>query len=134
MDFGKYPFDRHTCQFIVFIERGASIVTEMKDSEFGYAFKEYQNTMLDYDIDFESLPMSSINTYQSYPNMPEVLKKQTRRFGHETFSCAGFAIKLIRHSKRVIFIYYLPSSMFVLTSWASFLIPPKVSFIKYQRI
>ena len=104
MDFGKYPFDRHTCQFIVFIERGASIVTEMKDSEFGYAFKEYQNTMLDYDIDFESLPMSSISIKnQVYPKMPEVLKQQTRRFGHEIFSCAGFAIKLIRHSKRFIF-------------------------------
>ena len=31
-----------------------------------------------------------------------------------------------RHKLRYVVIYYLPTSLFVITSWASFLIPPEV--------
>lgn len=45
---------------------------------------------------------------------------------NQRFSITGFRIILKRHSSKYLFIYYLPSTLFVITSWVSFLIPPEV--------
>ena len=42
------------------------------------------------------------------------------------YSQTGFVFKLSRRWSRYIFIYYLPSALCVVTSWASFLINPQV--------
>ena len=44
----------------------------------------------------------------------------------EFWSLAGFKIKLTRRYSRYLYMYYLPSTLFVIVSWISFLIPPKV--------
>ena len=45
---------------------------------------------------------------------------------NQTFSISGFNIILTRHYAKYLYIYYLPSALFVITSWVSFLIPPEV--------
>ena len=134
MDFNKMPFDRHTCYFVLFTEPGASIVTDLKDADFGYALKARQHTKFDYGIEFKSLPKLEINYVKMYDEMPEVVISQLKQFGMEIMPCTGFTMVLTREWKRFIFVYYLPSSMFVLTSWASFLIPPKVQIFLIEII
>ena len=45
---------------------------------------------------------------------------------NQRFSITGFRIILKRHYSKYLYIYYLPSTLFVITSWVSFLIPPEV--------
>merc|ERR1712147_10039 len=42
------------------------------------------------------------------------------------FSLAGFEMTLERHFTSYIITYYLPSGLFVVVSWISFLIPPDI--------
>ena len=44
----------------------------------------------------------------------------------EKYSRVGFRIKLRRHYLTCVIKYYMPSTIFVLVSWISFLIPPDV--------
>ena len=49
-------------------------------------------------------------------------------FSYWTWSQTGFVFQLSRRWTRYIFIYYLPSALCVITSWASFLINPEVNY------
>ena len=40
--------------------------------------------------------------------------------------CTGFEMRLSRHVLKYLYIYYLPSGLFVVVSWVGFLIPPEV--------
>ncbi len=42
------------------------------------------------------------------------------------FSITGVEIRFDRHYLKYLYVYYLPSGLFVVVSWASFLIPPEV--------
>ena len=42
------------------------------------------------------------------------------------FSITGIEISFKRHKFKYIYVYYLPSGLFVVVSWVSFLIPPEV--------
>ena len=42
------------------------------------------------------------------------------------FSVAGFEMILARHLSHYLITYYLPSGLFVMVSWISFLIPPEI--------
>ncbi len=42
------------------------------------------------------------------------------------YSTTGFEMTLRRNVAKYLYIYYLPSGLFVVVSWASFLIPPEV--------
>ncbi len=42
------------------------------------------------------------------------------------FSLTGVEIMFTRHKLKYLYVYYLPSGLFVVVSWASFLIPPEV--------
>ena len=42
------------------------------------------------------------------------------------FSVAGFEMILARHLSHYLITYYLPSGLFVVVSWISFLIPPEI--------
>ena len=48
-------------------------------------------------------------------------------FSSHVWSKAGFVFHLERKWTRYVFIYYIPSALCVITSWASFLISPQVS-------
>ena len=63
---------------------------------------------LKYDYTIESL-----NANITYPEW------------NDTFSTAGFNLRLERHYLKHLLSYFLPSMLFVLVSWTSFLIPPE---------
>merc|ERR1712079_801698 len=42
------------------------------------------------------------------------------------YSLCGFEMTLTRNAAKYLYIYYLPSGLFVVVSWVSFLIPPEV--------
>ena len=42
------------------------------------------------------------------------------------YSLAGFEMKLVRHVSHYIINYYLPSGLFVVVSWISFLVPADI--------
>ena len=43
-----------------------------------------------------------------------------------TYSFSGVEMKLKRNMQKYLYIYYLPSGLFVVVSWVGFLIPPEV--------
>jgi hypothetical protein len=47
-------------------------------------------------------------------------------FQSENHSLAGFEMILVRHISHYIINYYLPSGLFVVVSWISFLVPADV--------
>merc|ERR1712241_265064 len=110
MRFNKFPLDSHICSFWV----GSTNFDETKMTfELGRLTydKEGQNPVLDYITTIEELPDSEkIYEYAG---------------SNQRFSITGFRIVLKRHSSKYLFIYYLPSTLFVITSWVSFLIPPE---------
>ena len=42
------------------------------------------------------------------------------------FSITGIEINFKRHSVKYLYVYYLPSGLFVVVSWVSFLVPPEI--------
>ena len=46
-------------------------------------------------------------------------------------SLTGFNVHISRHYSKYLIVYYLPSSLFVLVSWTSFIIPPQVAFFAF---
>ena len=42
------------------------------------------------------------------------------------FSITGIEIKFVRHKGKYLYVYYLPSGLFVVVSWVSFLVPPEI--------
>ena len=41
-------------------------------------------------------------------------------------SLTGFNVDITRHYYKYLIVYYLPSGLFVVVSWTSFIIPPQV--------
>merc|ERR1719225_1631860 len=78
---------------------------------YGYSSKETNSIALDYDIKINSLaPEDAVLDYGQLGN----------------FSLAGFEMVLTRYVSTYIITYYLPSGLFVIVSWISFLIPMDV--------
>merc|ERR1719150_2779917 len=69
------------------------------------------NTILDYQVVIKELqPADRILPYAEAGN----------------YSITGFEMTLTRNVAKYLYIYYLPSGLFVVVSWVSFLIPPEV--------
>ena len=104
------------------------------------ALLHFQNTIVDYEIrmvptskqnaSFRVISMKNmmfilIRFFQSHSNSLD--KFYGLSFSSHVWSKAGFVLQLERKWTRYIFIYYIPSALCVITSWASFLISPQVS-------
>jgi len=107
MNFDDYPLDAHTCQFQVGSYYDTNLTVTCK-SHFMYTGKRQRS--LQYDITIEQLP----DKYQ-------IVKLHS---GH--YAACGFQIRLERKQMQYIVQVYLPSVMFVIVSWVSFLIKPEV--------
>jgi len=110
MLFDSFPLDTQVCKFQV-----GSYSYDMNRMVFDVSTLGYiQNTqsiILDYEISIKNL------------------KKSDRIFeagALGNFSLAGFEMTLSRHVMSYIITYYLPSGLFVVVSWISFLIPPDI--------
>ena len=131
MRFNKFPLDEHICKFRV----GSSnydmtrMIFDTKSLSYN---PEAGNTILDYQVTIS--PLKEEDTFLAYGDAGN-------------YSLTGFEMKLVRNSAkykeipsfkpyfenfiffssfRYLYIYYLPSGLFVIVSWSSFLIPPEV--------
>jgi len=55
---------------------------------------------------------------------PGIFLYDNGQLGH--LSLTGFNVDITRHYSKYLIVYYLPSGLFVLVSWTSFIIPPEV--------
>jgi len=111
MRFDKFPLDTQTCRFRVGSYSYDSSKLLFLTKNYGYSSKETNSIALDYDIEIKPLsPEDAILDYGPLGN----------------FSLAGFEMVLTRYVSTYIITYYLPSGLFVIVSWISFLIPMDV--------
>ena len=110
MRFDLYPLDSHVCKFRV---GSTSLdITRMKFDETKISYDERKrNTILDYTLEIGQLSEKDrILIYGAMGN----------------YSITGIEITFTRHKLKYLYVYYLPSGLFVVVSWASFLIPPEI--------
>jgi len=112
MRFDAFPLDTQICKFQV-----GSYSYDMTKMYFnqthkvqGYV-KTTHSVVLDYAVVVERLePSDLVLDYGELGN----------------FSVAGFKMTLHRHVSHYLITYYLPSGLFVVVSWISFVVPPDV--------
>lgn len=112
MRFDKFPLDKQTCKFTLgsYSYNDAKMV--FKTMNAGYSAPKVSNSIaLDYAITITKLkPQDTVLDYANLGN----------------YSLAGFEMVLHRYVSTYIITYYLPSGLFVIVSWISFLIPMDV--------
>lgn len=113
MSFNSFPMDVQVCVFQVGSFNYATNKLIFRD-EFIPVKEEAIRSILDYDINI-------------YPLNPEDKSYSALNMN---YSVAGFQLVLSRKISFYIVTYYLPSGLFVIVSWISFLINPEVSKIK----
>jgi len=121
MRFLSYPFDTHSCPFLF-----GSYTYDYKYLTFyidnTFLTRVYQqNTNLDYDIHFRDASHQD-SSYQDLPG--RLFLYDNGELGN--LSLTGFNVDISRHYSKYLIVYYLPSGLFVLVSWTSFIIPPQV--------
>jgi len=110
MEFHSFPLDTQICKFQVGSYSYDHNRMLFSVSTLGY-IQNTQSIILDYQIAISSLPQQDT-------------KFNAGALGN--FSLAGFQMSLSRHTMSYIITYYLPSGLFVVVSWISFLIPPDI--------
>lgn len=112
MRFDKFPLDTQTCKFqvgsysyddtkMVFITENAGYLAPKTENSIALDYKIVVKRLRDSDQVFMGGPLGN-------------------------FSLAGFEMVLNRYVSTYIITYYLPSGLFVIVSWISFLIPMDV--------
>ena len=107
MTFDNYPLDQHLCPFQIGSYYGT--VKTVTCSSY-YEFDEKRQRSLQHFINI--LPLSETD--------------QTVILPSGAYAACGFAVSLTRMRMQTIIQTYLPSTMFVMVSWVSFLIKPEV--------
>ena len=67
-----------------------------------------------------------INSVLDYTAETKKLPEYLKTYSNGDYSVAGFELILTRKLSRYIITWYLPSGIFVIVSWISFLIPPEI--------
>ena len=107
MDFNDYPLDTHICPFQIGSYFG-TVSTVTCSSQF--EFDEKRQRSLQYFT--EIIPLSTEHQNVTLPS--------------GEYAACGFTIGLHRMRMQNLIQVYLPTTMFVMTSWVSFLIKPEV--------
>jgi len=107
MNFDDYPLDAHACQFQVGSYYDTQEVVMCKAH---FIYDENRQRSLQHLIQIEELP-----DYFKTVHLPSGV-----------YSAAGFQVKLQRKQMQFVVQVYLPSAMFVIVSWVSFLVKPEV--------
>lgn len=107
MNFDDYPLDAHACQFQVgsYYDTRDTVTCR---AHFVYDMERQRS--LQHLIEIEDLPK----------------KFQTVDIPSGVYSACGFQVKLQRLQMQFVVQVYLPSAMFVIVSWVSFLVKPEV--------
>ena len=107
MTFDSYPLDSHVCPFQI-----GSYYGTMKTVTCSSYFK------------FDEERQRSLQHFIKIKDLPEEDTEVTLPSG--TYAACGFAVHLDRMRMQNIIQVYLPSTMFVMVSWVSFLIKPEI--------
>ena len=132
MKFNWFPFDTQKCYFYIIWSTlmGDLILTTTPES----LLTTYeQNTVLEYDVEFEELPIHMQKKKLEGPGVDELMKNFHPEAAEMVYDQRGFTYKLTRQWSKYIFIYYIPTSMCVLISWMSFFVKPEVIKIKHPQ-
>ena len=111
MHFDKFPLDTQSCKFLVGSYSYDDSQMTFKTQNAKYNNKDSNSIALDYEIEIK--PLSAEDSLLVFE-------------GLGNFSLAGFELVLRRYVSTYIITYYLPSGLFVIVSWISFLIPMDV--------
>jgi hypothetical protein len=111
MHFDKFPLDTQRCKFLVGSYSYDDSQMTFTTQNAKYNNKESNSIALDYEI--EIIPLSAKDKLLVFE-------------GLGNYSLAGFELILRRYVSTYIITYYLPSGLFVIVSWISFLIPMDV--------
>jgi len=107
MNFDDYPLDAHTCQFQV----GSY-----------YDTKETVTCKAHFIYNVER--QRSLQHFLTIEDLPEEFHTVVIPSGN--YSACGFQVRLQRKQMQSMFQVYLPSCMFVIVSWVSFMVKPEV--------
>lgn len=112
MRYDSFPLDTQTCKFQVgsYSYDMTKMLFIQSNKVQGYV-KTTHSVVLDYAVDVHVLSEQDLQL--SYGELGN-------------FSVAGFEMKLSRHISHYLITYYLPSGLFVVVSWISFVVPPEV--------
>ena len=110
IDYAEFPFHSHTCNLRM------------------TSFSRYANKM-EFVTDYTLNPGSALNKdkIRDYKVNISYLagdKTKSKGWAGGYYSVAGLKIDLVSRYDKYIYIYYIPTTMFTLTSWVSFLLPP----------
>jgi len=123
MIFNWFPFDQQNCIFLIqgsIAEEFMELINIHKAEEMGLL--HFQNTLVDYEISIAPTPKQNMSYKSHSDSLDEFYGMKFAYIRSQT----GFVFQLKRRWTRYIFIYYIPSSLCVITSWVSFLISPQV--------
>merc|ERR1711899_582400 len=107
MNFDDYPLDAHTCQFQVGSYYDTNKTVGCVSS---YVYDESRQRSLQHYIKFYNL----------------TAEYKTVILPSGSYAACGFQLQLVRKTMQFLVQVYLPSGMFVVVSWVSFLIKPEV--------
>ena len=111
MHFDKFPLDTQVCKFLVGSYSYDDTIMKFHTRGASYQKPQGNSIALDYAIKINKLSEEDrLLVFGSLGN----------------FSLAGFELVLSRYVSTYIITYYLPSGLFVIVSWISFLIPMEV--------
>lgn len=113
MDFSDYPFDDHTCSFQVgsyFYDKNSVTCSSTFQSPKRSTKRASTERALQHTTEFSDLSRS----------------KRTVRLASGQYAACGFQIYLKRKHQPMIYQIYIPCCLFVMVSWISFIIDPKV--------
>ena len=111
MHFDKFPLDTQVCKFLVGSYSYDDTIMKFHTRGASYQKPQGNSIALDYAIKINKLSEEDrLLVFGSLGN----------------FSLAGFELVLSRYVSTYIITYYLPSGLFVIVSWISFLIPMDV--------
>ena len=107
MNFRNFPLDTQLCKFQIGSYSYDDSQMTFTTLRAGFDGKSENSIPLDYEMEIRKLTEN--DSILIFPQFQ--------------FSLAGFEIALDRHVSTYIFAYYLPSGLFVIVSWISFLLP-----------
>lgn len=107
MNFDDYPLDAHTCQFQV-----------------GSYYDTQETVTCKAHFIYDQDRQRSLQHFLQIEDLPECF--HTVDIPSGIYSACGFQVKLQRKQMQYVVQVYLPSAMFVIVSWVSFLVKPEV--------
>ena len=120
MDFTHYPFDRQVSETLgIKTSHEFSPYTQSQECKFEVRSYSHVQDMIAfelYEFDDQTQNAATVLDY-------EVSLKPMQNYTVGDYSYVGFVIEMDRYASKYFVNYYLPSIVFVMVSWVSFIIP-----------